>query len=401
MATVGLVSCVSRKRSHATKASELYDSPLFQKARQFVEQRCDRWYILSAKYGLVDPEHVIALYEETLNTKSAAECIQWGQRVWADLCHHLNPGDHVVFLAGERYRKHLFPELVRHGCKVEVPMEGLGIGRQLQWLSQQLAPSARQKDLGRLYGALDALEQGVGGKRVLSICCGRDSWPPNGVYFFFEPGEYRNDATQPRIVRVGTHGVSRGSKATLWNRLRTHRGTHDQCGNHRSSIFRLHVGAALGARNPTLAVASWGIGQSASAETTKAEIELEREVSRHIGAMSILWLAVEDEAGPDSDRAYLERNIIGLLVGKDGAADPSSPHWLGRFSPNERIRNSGLWNLDHLDYSYSREFLDVLDDYVMITIGKKPRPSRSLAPRGWYERERQKVSAKQLSLFQE
>src|SRR3990170_4906927 len=183
-------------------------------------------------------------------------------------------------------------------------MEGLGIGRQLEWLSRQLSQPARERDLDRLYRALRTLESGLGGKRLLSKCTGQQAWPGNGVYFFFEPGEYRTDHAEPRVVRVGTHGVSRGSKATLWNRLRTHRGTSNGLGNHRSSIFRLHVGAAIAHKDPRVSVPTWGEGQEASNRTRKAEEDLERKVSAHIGAMHVLWLAIDDDASPASDRAY-------------------------------------------------------------------------------------------------
>lgn len=259
----------------------------------------------------------------------------------------------------------------------------------------------REHDLERLYRAIGLLETGLGGKRLLSKCTGRQKWPQSGIYFFFEPGECRSNRTEPRIVRVGTHGVSRGSKATLWNRLRTHRGTGDCLGNHRSSIFRLHVGAAISAKDPNLCVSSWGDGQVADSTTRKKEQHLERMVSKHIGAMNILWLAIEDEAGPASDRAYLERNVIGLLVGSSGLVDLPSADWLGRFGPNERIRNGGLWNLNFLDYSYSDEFLDVLEEYALITVGQKPRPSRPIAPHNWYENERRGVPRNQLSLLEE
>jgi hypothetical protein len=280
-------------------------------------------------------------------------------------------------------------------------MEGLGIGRQLRWLSKQQAQPTREGDLDRFYHALESLESGLGGKRLMSECCGQHNWPQSGVYFFFEPGEYRLGGGVPRVVRVGTHGVSRGSKSTLWNRLRTHRGTGDGTGNHRGSVFRLHLGAALAARDSGLATPTWGIGYTADAEVRTNEEHLERAVSQYIGAMSILWLAIEDEPSPASDRAYIERNLIGLLVGETGALDLPSPGWLGCFSPDERIRNSGLWNLDFLDYSYSSDFLDVLGEYVLITIGKKPRPSKPIAPQNWYANERQGVSRNQLSLFNE
>jgi hypothetical protein len=399
MAQIFLVSCASKKKKRAAAAKDLYDSALFAKSREFVEQRCDAWFILSAKYGLVEPTDVIIPYNETLNQKSKTEREEWSDRVWSVLRQRLGPDDHVTILAGERYREKLVPLLVEHGCRVEVPMQGLSIGRQLQWLSRQLAQSRRDRDVERLYQALRTLESGLGARRVLSECTGKQQWPRSGVYLFFESGEFRARSTEPRVVRVGTHGVSRGSRATLWNRLRTHRGTGDGGGNHRSSIFRLHVGAAISARDPGVMVPSWGIGQSAASRLRKAEENLEQTVSEHIGAMSVLWLAIEDEASPSSDRAYVERNLIGLLGGNGKPSDPPSTTWLGQSSPDQRIRLSGLWNLDFLTYTYSPDFLDVLDEYVLITTGNCPKPTGPLAPRNWYANERRGVSSNQLTLF--
>ena len=64
-------------------------------------------------------------------------------------------------------------------------------------------------------------------------------------------------------------------------------------GNHRSSIFRLHIGAALMRKYPRLWQSiTWGIGQAAGGETQEQERLLEREVSQILGAMRLLWLNV-------------------------------------------------------------------------------------------------------------
>jgi len=114
------------------------------------------------------------------------------------------------------------------------------------------------------------------------------------------------------------------------------------------------------------------------------EESLERAVSVHIGMMSLLWLPVLDDASPFSDRAYLERNLIGLLVGKPGPVHQPSPEWLGLSSPDARIRDSGVWNLNFLDFQYSPDFLAVLGEYVCVTIGQLPQPTKSIAPPNWY-----------------
>ena len=40
----------------------------------------------------------------------------------------------LVMFAGVRYRRFLYPSLRRYGYDIEIPMQGLGIGKQLQWL---------------------------------------------------------------------------------------------------------------------------------------------------------------------------------------------------------------------------------------------------------------------------
>ena len=60
MQTVALVSCVSMKRSTPCQARDLYVSPWFLKARAYVEAGKSPWFILSAEYGLVRPDRVVA-----------------------------------------------------------------------------------------------------------------------------------------------------------------------------------------------------------------------------------------------------------------------------------------------------------------------------------------------------
>ncbi len=54
--TVYLVSCVGKKRTSPAPAKDLYVSEWFLRVRRCVEATSCRWFILSAKYGLVPPE---------------------------------------------------------------------------------------------------------------------------------------------------------------------------------------------------------------------------------------------------------------------------------------------------------------------------------------------------------
>jgi len=211
--------------------------------------------------------------------------------------------------------------------------------------------------------------------RVLRNCTGRMDWPERGVYFFFEPCEFLPDRSTHRVVRVGTHAVSKGASSKLWGRLRTHRGGLTGSGNHRGSVFRRHVGAALIAKSEgALHAPTWGKGKSAPKNIRVKEEYLEREVSKYLGDMSLLWLAIQDESGPASDRSYIEKNCIGLLTCSEGIIDSGSNNWLGRYSPQPTIRASGLWNIDYISREYCPKFLDVFAKYVDVTLGKCKQP---------------------------
>lgn len=229
-------------------------------------------------------------------------------------------------------------------------------------------PVSRTDDLDRFYALLSELAARVGGSRVLRETNGRAAWPQRGVYFFFEPGETREDGRTPRVVRVGTHAVSEGSGSTLWGRLRAHRGmtsgTRAGGGNHRASIFRFHVGTALLARDQ-LACSTWGRRSSAPRDGRDGEHVFERMVSDYIGSMPFIWVEVADAPGMASDRAHIEANAIGLLSNRGRwAIDPPSSSWLGHHADRVAVRESGLWNVRHADATHEESFLDRLAGYI-------------------------------------
>lgn len=226
---------------------------------------------------------------------------------------------------------------------------------------------ARKGDLDCFYEILDDLRQRIGGCRRLHDCTGKSGWPKRGVYFFFEDGEFRDDQRTLRVVRVGTHAITASSRTTLWNRLHTHRGHSDLGGNHRGSIFRKRIGEALwkAEKHPNDVTRTWGIGSSAAKSVRLVEVPLERKVSTYIGKMPFLWTSISDAPSPKSGRAYLELNCIALLSNFERPPiDQPSPNWLGLQSDQRTIRESGLWNTNHVEKSYDPEFLGKLNAYV-------------------------------------
>jgi hypothetical protein len=223
------------------------------------------------------------------------------------------------------------------------------------------AGGGRRADADEFYRILDQLAARLGGPRRLRECTGSSGCPPQGLYFFYENDENRASGSG-RMVRVGTHALTQTSKATLWGRLRQHRGhlagSDPGSGDHRASVFRRHVGAALIRRGtlPDDLLASWLDRHRPPGERASQEAAIECQVSRYIGAMPFLWLSVPGRA----DRGYLESNSIALLSCLTGGPDQPSASWLGRHAERAEIRASGLWNVHHVSDHYDPAFLHQL-----------------------------------------
>jgi hypothetical protein len=136
MSRIVLISCVSKKLGKPAKARDLYISPLFRFNLAYAESlKPGAIYILSAKHGLVPIDKTLAPYNETLNTKKVSAIKEWAERVLVQLSRVVDlEHDEFIVLAGERYRRFVVPNL-RH---VKIPLEGLGLGRQLQFLKRAL-----------------------------------------------------------------------------------------------------------------------------------------------------------------------------------------------------------------------------------------------------------------------
>jgi hypothetical protein len=98
-------------------------------------------------------------------------------------------------------------------------------------------------------------------------------------------------------------------------------------------------------------------------DVLQAEQLLESAVSAYIGRITVLWLGINDAAGPDSQRGVIERNSIALLSNftRSDKLDPPTRGWLGLHSDRERVRRSGLWNNNHVDEVYDPRFFAVFE----------------------------------------
>lgn len=165
--------------------------------------------------------------------------------------------------------------------------------------------------------------------------------PSNGIYILFERGELAHGGD--RIVRIGTHT----GKNQLCSRLKQ----HFEIENKDRSIFRKNIGRAL--LNQTgdtfLKQWNWDLTTRKNKEIFGPLVDLdklkkiEREVSQYIQKkFSFVIFYVQDK----EKRLMFESKIIST-VNQCTECHPSSS-WLGLSSPNPKIRNSGLWQVNEL-----------------------------------------------------
>ena len=135
MKKVVLISCVSKKENKVCSAEKMYISPLYKMNLKYAKLfNPDDIFILSAKYGLLELNREIEPYNETLNDKGKREVEKWAEEVYKQLSEKFDINNtQFIFLASDKYRKYLLPKLKHY----EIPMNGLTIGKQLQFLKEK------------------------------------------------------------------------------------------------------------------------------------------------------------------------------------------------------------------------------------------------------------------------
>lgn len=143
---IGLVSCTKAKLSCPAAARELYSpSALFRGALGVLSGRADAVYVLSAKYGLLPLDQVVAPYDQTLKDADRADRAAWAASVFAALQRRHGAsfqGITFEFHAGEAYRHPLEELLVGAGAACTCPVQGLAMGERLAFYAGRLAKPA-------------------------------------------------------------------------------------------------------------------------------------------------------------------------------------------------------------------------------------------------------------------
>ena len=131
-----LVSCAKTQQKCRGLAKDHYNSPLFQKARQYAEARGALWFILSPKYRLLEPNRTIGWYDVDISDLLPDERRLLSQQFAQALIQRMGNvrGKVVEIHAGKHYIENgLEDGLRKAGAIVRKPLSGLRHGERLRW----------------------------------------------------------------------------------------------------------------------------------------------------------------------------------------------------------------------------------------------------------------------------
>lgn len=346
-----VVGCGRRKLPVAAAASDLYVSKRFQDSVRLVGELGGRYLILSAKHGIIDGSEVLDPYDRDVLSLDEAETRAWAKAALGSL-QRRRPRI-VTILSTAEYSAPLVQLNQEMGSPLALATPWADLSRPDHdlWLKHAHRFARRLAHARVLYEWVAAARE-EGRVHALGELYDK-AIPERGVYLFLDPNE-PSPFGGPRLVRVGTHAVSEGSKTSLRTRLRNHLGNRAGGGSHRGSIFRLHVGRALLQRDQiSHNFPNWGVGQDAPKSIRASEAEIEARVSTYLSALQVASIPILDQASKTSARALAEDQIIALFTENLEPIEKSSAEWLGLYSPVSEVRCSGLWNIRAVGNTYN------------------------------------------------
>lgn len=235
-----------------SRAADLFTGAAFRKARDLAIRSGKPWYVISAKFGLLHPDEVIAPYDVYLPKQSPRYRSTWGDWVVVQLGErHQLHGAVVEAHAGSAYCEPLVGPLAAAGATLVQPLAGLRLGERLAWYSgagdDEHAPvAAPAPDVSWLLDERNAVTPAD------FLAAGRVAADRPGLYTWWVDADGAHPLSAglghriaPGLIYAGRAGGTRPNGAsstnTLWGRLATmHLG-----GNREFSTFRLTLTACL------------------------------------------------------------------------------------------------------------------------------------------------------------
>jgi hypothetical protein len=117
------------------KAKNAYTGSPFKVNKEFAENFADRWIILSARYGFIDPDTLIMDYEETF-LKPGPHTVKL-----ETLIRQINDKDlldfrRIICIGGKAYQERAAKAFGNYGISVEFPAKGMPIGKSMGFIKR-------------------------------------------------------------------------------------------------------------------------------------------------------------------------------------------------------------------------------------------------------------------------
>jgi hypothetical protein len=138
------IGCVKTKQHKICAAKDMYISTLFRYSLQYAKTLTnpDKIFILSAKYGVLRLQDIIAPYELCLNDMTVQQCKKWANKCIQQMKdQNINFNEKAVFLCGEKYRKYI----INHFPKSHIPLKNLSFGKQLKFYKEQISKNEKNR----------------------------------------------------------------------------------------------------------------------------------------------------------------------------------------------------------------------------------------------------------------
>lgn len=137
-----LIGCGSRKAMRVTPAGEIYIGGLFAARRQYAEASGLPWFIVSAKYGILDPSTLVKPYDLKISDLSQVDRAAWKLGTVMQLLDRVGDAAELRRISfelhlGADYAEPLSETLLNAGFSYSWPVKGLGIGEQLKWYAER------------------------------------------------------------------------------------------------------------------------------------------------------------------------------------------------------------------------------------------------------------------------
>ena len=131
---VAIIPCTNQKSTVPGPACEVWQGANFQLTLYHAQKWYDRVFIMSYKYGLIDPDLEIEPYDVNIQYASAEEKLEWWWQIKEqikDLAKE-NP-DLIAVYTGKYERRRFIREFIRNGYRnILTPWENARIGQRMQ-----------------------------------------------------------------------------------------------------------------------------------------------------------------------------------------------------------------------------------------------------------------------------